>query len=315
MLYLVGLGLNDEHDISLRGLEIVRRCEEVYLEAYTSVLTVPVARLEALYGRPVTVAERDFVESAIEPVLERARTAEIALLVVGDPFGATTHCDVLVRAKALGVQTRVVHNASIMNAIGCCGVQLYRFGEAVSVPFFTDSWKPASFFDKLEANASLGLHSLLLVDIKTREPTLPSLARGRPVYLPPRFMTVRQAVGQVLEIAATRPGSGVGATSRAIGVARVGTESQVCVHGTLGELRSVDFGPPLHSLVLLGAMTEVEEQMLGSFCEEAASARHHTDRELERIDRAAERAARAYETGVIEAEGSGSSESDEEDQH
>jgi diphthine synthase len=99
MLYLIGLGLNDEHDITLRGLELVRRCSEVLLEAYTSVLTVPVERLEALYGRKVTVAERDFVESGIEPVLERAKNDEIALLVVGDPFGATTHCDVLARAK------------------------------------------------------------------------------------------------------------------------------------------------------------------------------------------------------------------------
>jgi diphthine synthase len=99
MLYLVGLGLNDEYDISVRGLELVRGCSEVLLEAYTSVLTVPVERLEALYGRKVTVAERDFVESGIEPVLERAKISEIALLVVGDPFGATTHCDVLARAK------------------------------------------------------------------------------------------------------------------------------------------------------------------------------------------------------------------------
>jgi len=99
MLYLIGLGLNDEYDITMRGLELVRGCSDVLLEAYTSVLTVPVERLEALYGRKVTVAERDFVESGIEPVLERAKTNEIALLVVGDPFGATTHCDVLARAK------------------------------------------------------------------------------------------------------------------------------------------------------------------------------------------------------------------------
>ncbi len=40
MLYLVGLGLGDATDISVRGLEVVRRAARVYLEAYTSVLTV-----------------------------------------------------------------------------------------------------------------------------------------------------------------------------------------------------------------------------------------------------------------------------------
>lgn len=40
MLYIIGLGLADERDISARGLEIVRRAERVYLEAYTAVLLV-----------------------------------------------------------------------------------------------------------------------------------------------------------------------------------------------------------------------------------------------------------------------------------
>ena len=40
MLYLVGLGLGDARDITARGLEVVRRASRVYLEAYTSILTV-----------------------------------------------------------------------------------------------------------------------------------------------------------------------------------------------------------------------------------------------------------------------------------
>jgi len=40
MLYLVGLGLSDETDITVKGLEIVKRASRVYLEAYTSILLV-----------------------------------------------------------------------------------------------------------------------------------------------------------------------------------------------------------------------------------------------------------------------------------
>lgn len=39
MLYIIGLGLGDEKDITLRGLEAVRRCDKVYIEAYTSLLS------------------------------------------------------------------------------------------------------------------------------------------------------------------------------------------------------------------------------------------------------------------------------------
>lgn len=37
---MVGLGLGDEKDITVRGLEAVRKCDKVYLEAYTSLLAL-----------------------------------------------------------------------------------------------------------------------------------------------------------------------------------------------------------------------------------------------------------------------------------
>lgn len=40
MLYLIGLGLADEKDITVKGLELVQKAERVYLEAYTSILLV-----------------------------------------------------------------------------------------------------------------------------------------------------------------------------------------------------------------------------------------------------------------------------------
>lgn len=45
MLYLVGLGLADETDITVKGLNVVKRAERVYLEAYTSMLLVDKEKL------------------------------------------------------------------------------------------------------------------------------------------------------------------------------------------------------------------------------------------------------------------------------
>jgi hypothetical protein len=131
---------------------------------------------------------------------------DVAFLVVGDPFGATTHtgahmlpseaeqstpvalvrpvtschicfhrrhpsfplcltplspaaaifciphcrrpADLQIRARERGIPVSVIHNASVMNAVGACGLQLYRFGEAVSICFFTDTWRPDSFYDR-----------------------------------------------------------------------------------------------------------------------------------------------------------------------
>lgn len=38
MLFLVGLGLGDPGDITLKGLEVVKRAHKVFLESYTSIL-------------------------------------------------------------------------------------------------------------------------------------------------------------------------------------------------------------------------------------------------------------------------------------
>jgi len=183
MLYLVGMGLGDEKDITLRGLEIVRKCERVYLEAYTSLLSFGLSNnalstLEDLYGRPVILADREMVEQGMEQILEEACTSDVAFLVVGDPFGATTHSDLVVRARKMGVEVKVVHNASVMNAVGVCGLQLYRFGETISIPFFTETWRPDSFYDKIKANRQLGLHTLCLLDIRVKEPSIESLCSG-----------------------------------------------------------------------------------------------------------------------------------------
>jgi diphthine synthase len=49
VLYFIGLGLSDEKDISIRGLEIVRRAARVYLEAYTSMLIVDKSKLVSVF--------------------------------------------------------------------------------------------------------------------------------------------------------------------------------------------------------------------------------------------------------------------------
>jgi diphthine synthase len=50
MLYLIGLGLSDETDITVKGLDIVRKASRVYLEAYTSILLVDKSILVSSYA-------------------------------------------------------------------------------------------------------------------------------------------------------------------------------------------------------------------------------------------------------------------------
>ncbi|KAK4465865.1 tetrapyrrole methylase [Cladorrhinum samala] len=268
MLYLVGLGLSDETDITVKGLEIVKKAARVYLEAYTSILLVDQATLETYYGRSIVVADREMVESDSDEILRDAQNVDVAFLVVGDPFGATTHTDLVLRARELKIPVATVPNASIMSGIGAAGLQLYNFGQTVSMVFFLDNWRPASFYDRVKENRSIGLHTLMLLDIKVKEQSLENMARGRKIYEPPRYMTVGTCARQMLEIEEEK-GEGVyGPDSLAIGAARVGGKTEKFVAGTLKELCDADdlLGPPLHSMVLLGRRThELEHEYVREF--------------------------------------------------
>ncbi|KAF9012695.1 Diphthine synthase [Cyathus striatus] len=264
MFYIIGLGLCDEKDITVRGLEAVKSCSRIYLEAYTSILMISKERLEAFYEKPIILADRDMVETQSDEILANADKENVALLVVGDPFGATTHTDIILRARTLRIPTSIIHNASIMNAIGACGLQLYNFGQAVSLVFFTDSWRPDSFYDRIAENVKLGMHTLVLLDIKVKEQSEENLARGRKIYEPPRYMSISLAVSQLIEVESNRKEGILDPDNTlAIALSRVGgfasdvngDVGQKIVAGTLRELSETpadEFGSPLHSLVIVG---------------------------------------------------------------
>lgn len=280
VLHLIGLGLGDEKDVTLKGMEAIKGSTHVYLEAYTSVLggELAVEKLEAFYGCKITVADRQLVEERVDEIIEQAVDQDVSFLVIGDAFGATTHTDLQLRAQAMGVEVAVVHNASIMNAIGCCGLQLYNYGQAVSICFFRGpgtfwpdepAWRPGSFYEKVAANRKLGLHSLCLVDIKVKEPNMEQLARGRIVYEKPMYMTVNTCVEQMLAVEKLERAAGNGGAydenTLCVGLAKVGCSGQKIVSGTMKQLLDVDFGPPLHSFVIPGEMHHIEEEVFRTF--------------------------------------------------
>src|SRR5438034_7719068 len=131
-----------------------------------------------------------------------------------------------------------------MSAIGCTGLQIYNFEQHISIVFFTETWKPSSFYDRVRENVQIGLHTLVLLDIKVKEQSLENMARGRKIFEPPRYMTVAECARQMLEIEEERKEGILSPNSLAIGAARVGAPDQKLAAGTLKELSEVDLGAP-----------------------------------------------------------------------
>lgn len=203
------------------------------------------------------LADRELVESGADEILAGAETNDIAFLVVGDPFGATTHTDLILRAQENNIKYQVVHNASILNAVGCCGLQLYSYGEIISIPYWSDSWQPDSFYDKIKINRDHNLHTLCLLDIRVKEPTLESLMKKKKEYQPPRFMSTQEAVDQLIQIIVKKRNAGIveselayNENSLCVGLARVGHDTQKIVAASFSEMKEINLGAPLHSLVI-----------------------------------------------------------------
>ncbi|MCQ2817669.1 MAG: diphthine synthase [archaeon] len=255
VLNLIGLGLSSEKDISVRGLELIKESDYVYMEFYTSILTVDVETLSKFYGKEIILADREMIENDFDDIImSKAKDHKVSVLVVGDPFSATTHMDLYLRCINAGIKVEVVNNASIMNSIGVTGMTLYRFGETVSIPYFTERWRPYSFYPKICVNYLADFHTLVLLDIKVKEISEENLIKGKKIYDPPRFMPVKVGLEQLLEASKNCEKEEyrnlINENSLCYGVARIGAPDQIIACGTIKEIMNKDFGKPLHSIVI-----------------------------------------------------------------
>jgi len=246
MLTFIGLGLFDKTDISEKGLAHIRNADSVYLECYTSrLMGSTLEDLERYYGRPVTSLYRYDVEQTPDEMLREAGTKDVVFLCAGDPMVSTTHADLRMRAAARGIRTTIIHAASIASAVcGLSGLQNYRFGKSCSLPFPQKNWSPTTPLDVILANLAQRLHTLVYLDIQDD-----------------RYMTVPEAVALLEEIAAAR-GTKI---PLYVGIARAGSEEPVVRAGPADRIRSLDFGPPLHILIVPGELHDMEREYLEVF--------------------------------------------------
>jgi len=206
-----------------------------------------VEKLESVLGKKVTVLDREEVEKG-DRILESARQSDACLLVVGDPFSATTHSELRIRAKKAGIPVHIVHGASALTAVpGLLGLQHYKFGRTTTLPFPDRGYYPESPYDMIAENLSRGLHTLVLLDIQAD--------KGR-------LMTANEGLAVLAELERRRKGGILGPDALVCAVARAGSGNPVVRAGPLAQLQDEDFGAPHHSLVVPGKLHFMEAEAL-----------------------------------------------------
>ena len=246
VLTFIGLGLYDKTDISEKGLARIRSADYVFLETYTSrLMGTSIEELSEYYGKPVQPVGRDDVEQHPDEILTKAGREHVVFLCAGDPMVSTTHADLRMRAASRGIKTAIIHAASISSAVcGLSGLQNYRFGKSCSVPFPQKNWFPRTSIEVIAQNLPLRLHTLVYLDIQDE-----------------RFMTVPEAITLLETMAEERKIH----LPLYVGIARAGSDDPLVRAGSAGALKSVNFGAPLHILIVPAELHDMERSYLEMF--------------------------------------------------
>ncbi len=247
-LVFIGLGINDEMDITVKGLDAARECGCLFSEFYTAALmgSTP-ERLEEMIGRPVISLTREDVESG-DLILEKAKNERVGLLTAGDPMAATTHADLRLRAENEGIPTEVINGISILVAApSALGLQHYKFGRTTTIPFVEQGYFPTSPYEALIKNFEAGLHTLVLLDIHSDEG---------------RYLTADEAMKTLLLMEKKAGGNFFEEHPLICGLGRIGSDAAVIRCGDIHSLKEKDFGPPLHCIVIPGPLHYMEKEAL-----------------------------------------------------
>ncbi len=170
-LTLIGLGLFDEKDLSLRAIEESKKSDRVYIELYTSKWYGDLNNLEKLIGKKIIELRRKDLEENSGKITKESKNGKVIIFVQGDPLVQTTHASLLLEARKLGIETKIIHNSSILSAIGETGLHAQKFGPYVTIPFpeKTKGKLPESVFEVIRENKKRGLHTLCLLDVIAEE--------------------------------------------------------------------------------------------------------------------------------------------------
>jgi diphthine synthase len=250
-LIFVGLGLGSVQDMSLKALAELKGCELVFGEFYTSkLIDSSVEDLEEMIGKKIVRLKRVDVEEG-EEMIQAARTKRVAFVTAGDTMAATTHVDIRIRAEEDGITTRLVHGTSIFSAASSAlGLQPYKFGRTVTLPFQEPGYFPLSPYERILENKERGLHSLVLLDIREEEG---------------RYMSSQQAIKWLIDAESKAKRGLISDDTIICAAARIGAKDEMVAAGYPEQMLRTDLGGPLHSLVIPGKLHFMEAMALVRF--------------------------------------------------
>ncbi len=249
MLVFIGLGLSIKH-LTIEAIKYLNIVDKIIVDTYTGITEGFDQEFIKLIGRAkeiVFASRSDLEGEAINKLVEEARHKNIAILVSGDPFIATTHDAIRVEALRRGVKVVVVNGLTIYSlAVSRTGLQVYRFGKTVTL-VYPDYFKPYSTIEAIYDNLNRNLHTLVLLDFRRDEN---------------KYMSIPEAIDILLDL----DEKDILANVVGVGLARIGFNDEYIVADKLAHLRNKEYPKPPHAIIVVAKPHPIELDNLRFLC-------------------------------------------------
>jgi diphthine synthase len=251
-LWLIGLGPGNLDYMSKAAIDVGKACSHRFLEGYTAILpSDQEVRLESFIGNWERIM-RPQVEDPKE-LLKLAKEVPVALLIVGDPMQATTHIDLEARCDELGINFNVIPGITATAlAVSLSGLQSYRFGRQVTIPYSYGNYLPSSPLEMIYRNYENNLHTLVLLDL---DPTGMGVEKPTPMS-PIDAFRILQKMEEKMEDEGNNLCPQVKALDGVL-LTDISLDSQKIIAGNLSEITECNDGW-IHCLIIPSKMNQNE---------------------------------------------------------
>jgi len=246
MLWFIGLGISGADSISVSTQKLLKQSDIVYFEQFTSPISKSeTTKIKQLAKSKLKIAKRWMVEDGSE-ILKNAKKKKVVLLAYGDPYIATTHIELRVRAIQEKIKTQTVHAASSLTSlVGEAGLHYYKIGKIVTI--MSELKTMTTPYYVIYKNVIDGNHTLLLLEYNQDSKF---------------FLEPKKALDALIETEKEQKRNVILPSTFVIVASRVGFKNQKIISGKISTLKKIDFGKPPHTIIIPGKLHFTESDAI-----------------------------------------------------
>ncbi|MEM4772653.1 MAG: diphthine synthase [Nanoarchaeales archaeon] len=246
-LYFVGLGIANIKDISIRGLEVIKNSDIIFLENYTNLFESSLEEIEKFIEKKIFVLNRHDLEENYKRILEIAKEKNVCILTFGEPFFATTHIFLKNEAIKNNIKVEIIHSSCSLCSIFSFGISCYKVGKIITIPLKSKiSELPKSIYNYIKINKKNRLHTICLLDTDVERN---------------EFLKPKDALSFLIELENEFKENVINEEDLVLVASKIGFKDEKIYFGKIKKIKELEIEIP-SIIILLSQLSSIEKESL-----------------------------------------------------